>query len=82
MKAHEAKRDPGAAFGAAHGWAAGDRWKTRYDQIFVVTEVLDDGAAMLQMIYPIRTRPMKQKPIPLGWVKQPNDQALRPGANE
>jgi len=48
-------------------WKLNDRWETPLRQIFVVVEILEGGCAMLQMIYPIRTRPAKQKEIPYGW---------------
>ena len=50
-------------------WKVGDRWKTRLRQIFVVIETLEGGGAMLQMIYPYKTKPMKQVPIPVDWQK-------------
>lgn len=49
-------------------WAAGQVWKTQHGQLFRVLAVREDGLATLQMIKPIRSRPMTQKPVPENWT--------------
>jgi hypothetical protein len=62
-----------AVSGAAHGWAAGQIWKTEHGYLMRVESVRSDGMAMIAMIEPYKTKAHTQKPIPAGWVKQPND---------
>jgi hypothetical protein len=46
----------------------GQRWVDRHGQIHKVIKVDDDGLAWIEMIEPIKTRPMSQLPIPIDWT--------------
>ena len=48
-------------------WRVGDVWINQFNQQMEVVEIRDDGMAMLQMIWPIKTHPCSQKEIPAGW---------------
>lgn len=60
------------SFAPAQCWAAGQIWKTEHGHLMRVEKVRADGVALIAMIAPYKTRAHTQKPIPVGWVKQPN----------
>ena len=52
-----------------NNWILGDRYKTQFNHVFEVTEVLDGGMAMLRMIDPPQSRSYKQLKKPDLWMK-------------
>lgn len=59
-------------------WAVGQIWKTEHGHLMRVESVRADGVALIAMIAPYKTRAYTQKPIPSGWVKQPNKENKSP----
>jgi hypothetical protein len=49
-------------------WKKGDTWLTPHFQIFQVVKV-HNQIGILEMIFPIKTRPATQGPVPPTWVK-------------